>query len=111
MVSRSPYIAVVVYESTSDSPGYEPMYQEDFVLLYAGSEDEARKLAHEAAVAQETTYENERGELIKVSLKHVVDVNQSLTDDLSKGGDLYSRHFRDYESYRRIESLLGDAEL
>ncbi|WP_218023487.1 DUF4288 domain-containing protein [Nocardia altamirensis] len=110
-MSRTPYIAVILFESTSDAPDYVPMYQEDFVLLYAESEDAARKLAVAAAKEQECTYRNEQGENITLALKGIVDVNRSLTDDLSNGGDLYARHFRDYDAYRRMEPLLGDNPL
>ncbi|MGW4846388.1 DUF4288 domain-containing protein [Nocardia brasiliensis] len=105
------YIAVVVFESTSDSPDYTTLYQEDFVLLYADSADAARELALAAAREQECTYQNEQGETITLSLKGIVDVTPTLTDDLSTGGDLYSRHFRDYEAYQRMEPLLGEDPL
>ncbi|MEV0711601.1 DUF4288 domain-containing protein [Nocardia aurea] len=111
MTNRTPFVAVLLYESTSDAADYEVMYQEDFVLLYAESEEAARKLALDKAKEQECTYQNGQGETITLSLKHVIDVASAVSDDLTAGGDLYTRHFRDYASYRRMEPLLNEKPL
>ncbi|MFJ2738770.1 DUF4288 domain-containing protein [Streptomyces sp. NPDC087440] len=103
------YIAVLLTRATSDADGHEPLYAEDFVLLAADSEEEARTKALAHGRSQETSYENERGERITWKLLHVVDVSEVLDTTLRDGADLYSRHFKNYEAYRAFEPLLpGD---
>ncbi|WPB77895.1 DUF4288 domain-containing protein [Archangium violaceum] len=105
--SKQFYVAVLLYESTSESGGKKPLYQESFVLLQATGEEEARARAAEHARQQETQYENEEGELIHWSLKHVIDVSPVLDDELKDGSELYARHFRDYGAYHAFEPFLG----
>jgi hypothetical protein len=108
----TPYIAILLYESHSpDSAGYQPLYQEDIVLLYADSEEGAKQRAAQHGQARETSYRNADGETISWVLKHVVDVNSVLDADLSQDADLYSRHFRDYDAYQRFEPLLSGEQL
>lgn len=38
----------------------------------------------------------------------MIDIVAALIDDLSVGGDLYSRHFRDSEAYPKWEPMLDD---
>ncbi|MFI5609402.1 DUF4288 domain-containing protein [Amycolatopsis sp. NPDC051903] len=106
-MSEKPYVAVVLYEATSDSPAYEPLHREDFVLVHAASEDEARDTVRRRAEAASGSHRNERGELITWRCKHVVDVAQALDEDLTRDADLSARHFHGYDSYRRFEPLLS----
>ena len=101
------YIAVIVYESRTPSSKEQPLYQESFVLIWASDEDDARQKSHDHAQEFCISYENSEGETVAWSLKHVVDVNQVLDDELGHGAELYARHFRDYDSYHRFEPLLG----
>lgn len=105
--SKQLYIAVLLYESTSQSGAKKPLYQESFVLLQASGEEEARARAVEHARQQEVHYKNAEGETIQCSLKHVIDVSSVLDDELKDGAELYARHFRDYEAYHAFEPLLG----
>src|SRR5215831_1972083 len=75
------FIAVILYESKCSGEGYRPLYEESFVLISAASEDEAREKAHTYAEDQQSTYQNEQGETITWSVKHVVDVSSVLSDD------------------------------
>ncbi|WP_158501711.1 DUF4288 domain-containing protein [Vitiosangium sp. GDMCC 1.1324] len=101
------YIAVLLYESTSESGDKEPMYQESFVLLQATNEEEARARALEHARRQDIRYESAEGKTIRWSLKHMVDVSPALDDNLKDGSELYARHFKNYDAYRAFEPLLG----
>ncbi|HEX2087222.1 MAG TPA: DUF4288 domain-containing protein [Solirubrobacteraceae bacterium] len=101
------YVAVVLAEATSDADD-ERLYQESFVLVRAGSLEEATERAEELGRAEETQYRNETGATISWSLKRVVDVNEVLDDELDDGATVYARHFRDYDAYRRFEPLLAD---
>ncbi|MCX5206631.1 DUF4288 domain-containing protein [Streptomyces sp. NBC_00237] len=102
----SSYIAILLTEATSEAPDHEPLYAEDFVLLTADSEEEARAKALTHGRSQETSYENEQGERITWKLLHVVDVNEVLDASLGDRADLYSRHFKNYDAYRAFEPLL-----
>jgi len=102
------YVAVLVAESSSDAPDYEPLYEESLVLIRAASDEAAAARAEELGVEEQTSYVNDVGETITWTLKRVLDVSRTLTDELEDGTTLYSRHFRDYDSYRRFEPLLSE---
>lgn len=55
-MDRSPYLAITVFEFTSDAPGHMPLYREDMTLLYAESEAQARRLAEKNARSDEGIY-------------------------------------------------------
>ncbi|MBN3942562.1 MAG: DUF4288 domain-containing protein [Nostoc sp.] len=112
--TESFYIAVILYESSSDAPNYQPLYQECFVLLKASSLEKAKEKAVCYGKKEEVSYKNEDGENITWSLKQVIDVNSVLYDDFdsaSNGVDLYARHFRNYEAYHSFEPLLSQEKL
>lgn len=77
-------------------------------LLYAETEAEARELAEENFRSDEGTYKSADGHNVTITPTAVVDVVAALIDDLSEGGDLYSRHFRDFEAYSKWEPMLND---
>ncbi|WP_024805576.1 DUF4288 domain-containing protein [Nocardia sp. BMG51109] len=110
MAGKVPYVGVVVYESLSNAPESTPLYQEDIVLVYAESDPNAVQLVTDLARQQECTYRNETGESISLSVKSIVDVSAALTEDVPAGGALYTRYFRDFDAYQRLEPLLGDTE-
>lgn len=105
--SKPFYIAVLLYESTSDSGDKKPMYEESFVLLQATNEEEARARALEHARRQDVRYESAEGKAIHWSLKHLVDVSPVLDEDLKDGAELYARHFKNYGAYHAFEPLMG----
>ncbi|MCC5645249.1 DUF4288 domain-containing protein [Nostoc sp. CHAB 5824] len=111
--TESFYIAVILYESSSDAPDYQPLYQEYFVLLKSSSLEKAKEKAISYAKKEEVSYKNENGETITWSLKKVIDVNSVLDDGFesaSDGVDLYARHFRNYEAYHSFEPFLSQQE-
>ncbi|GAA0338421.1 DUF4288 domain-containing protein [Streptomyces blastmyceticus] len=107
----STYIAVLLCQSSSDAEDHVPLYQESFVLVTAQSEAQAREKAAAHGKALETSYENERGELITWRLRHVVDVGEVLDERLTDGSELYARHFRNYAAYRSFEPLLSGEQI
>jgi Domain of unknown function (DUF4288) len=109
--SADVYVAVVVYESSSDSPAYEPLFEESFMILKASSLEEAQQKANQNATAHMSSFKNEAGDSIVWKLKHIVDVNQVLYDANTDGAEIYARHFRDYQAYREFEPLLSGKEL
>ncbi|MBA8822884.1 hypothetical protein FHX42_000213 [Saccharopolyspora lacisalsi] len=105
------YVAVLVIESSSESPDYEPWYEESFVLLTAESDDEAREKAREYGKQHETSHHDEHQRLVNWKLKHVVEVKKLEDATFDDGSELYSRVFRDYSGYSSFEPRLGDEEL
>lgn len=101
------YIAVVVYESSSDAPNYQPLYEEDFVLIKAYSQEDAKQKTSQWARQQQTTYKNEAQENITWTLKHVLDLSPALSEFFEHGAELYARHFHNYQAYVAFEPFLS----
>ncbi|WP_017976524.1 DUF4288 domain-containing protein [Actinopolyspora halophila] len=106
-----PYVAVLVTESTSESEGFRPLYEESFVLLTASSDEEASEKAREYGKQQEVSYYNENQELVTWRLKHVVEVKRIEDATFDDGSELYSRFFRNYAQYSSFEPTLAEEEL
>ena len=100
------YVAVVVYESASDSPDYTPLYEECITLIKASSEDEARSKVEELSKNRSTKYKNVEGHEISWSLRYIVDINLMLEDSLGEVTEIYARHFKNIDAYRKFETLL-----
>lgn len=107
---RTAYVAVLIYSSSSDAPGYLPLYEEVILLLHAASADAARVAALRQAADHESRYRNDSGETITWTLEQLVDIAPAV-DDMREAGIVYSRHFRDYEAYCRMEPLLSGEPL
>ncbi|MGW5386084.1 DUF4288 domain-containing protein [Nocardia sp. NPDC003963] len=107
-MAERPYIAITLFEFSSDAEGYVPLYREDVTLVYAASEAEARELVETSSRYEEGTHQNKAGDIITLTRKAVIDVSAALTEDLSAGGDLYARHFRDIAAYAKMETLLDE---
>jgi hypothetical protein len=92
------YIAVIVYESSADPTDYDPLYEENFMLLKADSEEEAKEkaLSH---VNQPHSYKNEYGQTITWSFKQLVELLPVWNTEITDGIELCSRYFRNYEAY------------
>ncbi len=104
------YVAVLLVESSSDASGYEPFYEESFVLLTAESADEAQEKAREYGKQHETSYEDEHDRLVTWKLKHVLEVKPVEDATFDDGAELYSRFFRNYSGYRSFEPRLDGEE-
>lgn len=101
------YIAVLLYESSSQDPAYTQTFEECFLLLRADSDEQARARAEQHSRANEASFENVAGQTVHWKLKHVVDISRILSEALDDGSELYARHFKNYEAYRAFEPLLG----
>lgn len=102
------YVAVLVVESSPQSPDGKPLYEESFVLLKAESEQEAQEKAREYGKQHETSYQNENHELVSWKLKQIVEVKPVEDATFDDGTEIYSRFFRNYSGYQSFEPLLGD---
>ncbi|MDQ1293240.1 MAG: hypothetical protein QG608_1121 [Actinomycetota bacterium] len=101
------FIALLLSRSSSDRPGYRPLWQEDMVLIRATSLPEGKARAKARGERAQTSYANESGETITWTFDRVVDIAEALEDDLSGDADLYSRAFRNYQAYADFEPMLN----
>ena len=92
------YIAVVLYESSSDAPDDKPLYEECFLVVRAKSDEEARERAMQLVSAPHS-YKNQYGATITWSFKEIERVQSVLSDELADGKELYARYFLDYGAY------------
>ena len=92
------YIAVIVYESSSDAPNDQPLYEETFMLIHASSQENAEQQAAQL-VNKPHSYQNQYGQTITWSFKQIVVVQPALNDEFTNGTELFSRFFRNYEAY------------
>lgn len=100
-ISPTFYIAVVVIESSLNSPDYKPLYEERFLLIQASSEEEARGKAIQRS-SEPLAYKNVYGETVTWSFKKVVDVKQVWEHEIVDGTEIFSRFFRRYEAYYSV---------
>ena len=110
MDSNSYYAAVIIYETSSPSTTYKPLYEEEVALIEASSEEEAKERAISHANEQETSYENQYGETITNSFKLLADI-QLIQSKPEHGTSIYTRFFRNYDAYAAFEPLLEGEEL
>ena len=99
------FAGVLVTRSSSDRPGYSPLFEESIVIVAATDEHEAKQKIGVLAAAEAQSYGAVGGGRVTWELVHVLDV-QELRTPPEDGATVYSRHFRDYEAYRRFEPLL-----
>lgn len=76
--------------------------------MTARTEDEARSRAHAHGEGLETSYRNEKGELITWTFRQLVDVAEVADERVGDGTELYTRHFRNFAAYTAFEPLLSD---
>ena len=98
------FAAVLVYESASSRKGHQPLFEETVTLLTAESAELAAEKARAHAEARETSYRNEDGDTITWSFRHLVDLVE-VDGPLGDGAEVYTRHFRDYRAYLKVEPL------
>jgi hypothetical protein len=104
------YVAVLVTESTSDTEGYQPWYEESFVLVKAESDAEAQEKAIEYGKSMGTSYQDEHHQLITWRLKRIVEVKRVEDATFDDGTELYSRLFRNYAGYESLDALADEDE-
>ena len=105
-MSETSYICVLLYKSASDAADYVPLYEESYVEVKASTEDEARALVSASKARRETSYKNEAGDKISWTLDMLIDVSEALDAESTDGvREIYSRHFHDIASYKKMEVL------
>jgi hypothetical protein len=99
-VPTSTYIATIIYESSSDSADYEPLFEESLLAIKATSEEEAMSRVTEYVANSIHSYKNQYGETITWSFKQLERVQPALSDTLPDGEEIFSRFFRDFAAYQ-----------
>lgn len=113
--NKEPYVGIVIFELEKqgvEGDTGESFYREDFYIVYANSEDEARQLVEARArsqVSPENSARSDQTDEARVSICRIVDVAPALYGYVNKDCDLYSRHFASLEDYKRFEMMLGGA--
>lgn len=102
------YVAVLINEITVDGPGHVPKFEESIVLLRAGSERDAERIAEAYARNEEASYLNKYGETVRWSFRKLVAIGRSLDEDLDPdrlrtGTEIFSRFFSDLEAYHAVD--------
>ena len=97
------YYAVVIVNKSVISGGNEPLYEEEIVLLSASSDTEATALGTAYGKAQETSYQNQYEQTVATTFVEVKDV-QLMPPVIKSGVTLYSRFFRDMDTYEKFNA-------
>lgn len=105
-MSTQYYVAVIVYQSTSASPNYTPLYEECITVVKADTAAEAKSKVEDLAKHRSTQYQNAAGQEIAWSLYQIIDISPMLADSFDAVTEIYARHFRDIEAYGQFETLL-----
>lgn len=113
MTEKTPqwYLAIVLYESSSPDPNYKPLYEECISLIEADSDAHARQKVEKLAIDSQTSYQNQFGQTLHQTIKHIIDVAPLVDEKLQDGATLYARFFRNYQAYHDMEPLLSGEEL
>ena len=106
-MAQSYYFAVFVSESRRRSDEYaqapvdesDPLFEESFVLLAAGSFEEA--VAKARSRPPEPTYKNQYGETVTWS-RRLVEVGEALSQTF-EDTEVYARFFRNGRAYEQLE--------
>ncbi len=105
-MSNHNYVAIVLISSTSDSPGYQTLYDETTLIVQANSIEEAKSKAIQYGKSCEGSYTSVDGFLIVKKFVNVEDVNDVLED---LGGDITAinaRFFHDLDAYQNFRTML-----
>ncbi len=108
-----PYTGIAVFELShwDAQTGKKTTYfREDFYIVYASSEEEAKKRVEAMALDQVFTRDEEPTSDMAVALRHIIDVAPALDGYVDRDCNLYSRHFASLEDYARFEMMLGGTD-
>jgi hypothetical protein len=98
------YIALVVFQFLSSS---NDLYEEVFIQIKANSDKDAKKIAENYANNSEHEYKNNDGNTVRKKSIQVIDVVEVLYQEAENNvRELYSRHFDDFDSYKKIETFI-----
>jgi hypothetical protein len=98
-VTKSLFIATLIYKSKSHHEDYQPLFEESMVLIEADSLDVAKDIALKFALSRDTTFTNAYGQTISWTLHQIADVRPTLVDSILTPCEIISRHFSNLEAY------------
>ncbi len=102
---KTEYIALVLFQfvSTSDNK----LYEEVIIQVKANSEEDAKSILENYIKESEHEYKNSENKTVRKELVQIIDIAEVLyPESNSNVRELYSRHFNDFESYKKIETLI-----
>lgn len=100
------YVAVAVFSADVSGTSEETLFQETFHLVRAKDETSARREAEVVFRDLVQSYLNGQGETVSWKLVEIVDVALVGETELQHGSELYTRHFRDFDAYKKFEPAL-----
>lgn len=105
-MTEETYIAIILYERLSSSSAAKSLYEENYLLITALSQEEAEQKAELYGQQNQPHYKNVNGDEIHWSFIKVESVHLTLESISPDVTPIHSRYFEDmptYERYRRIE--------
>jgi len=94
-------VRVAVEIRVADDPPGKRTYEDRVIVVRASSEAVARRKAERLTRADEETYRNFKGDIVKWRFRDVVDNWLILDDNISDGTEVYSA-FMNYRFYRSL---------
>ena len=100
------YFATLLFVANSTEPGYQPLYEENFLLVHAANEEQAVKQAKDYGLAAAHEYKSVDGHDIKWCYQETISVTLCVEDDFSKPVvELHGRFLRAIESFNKLRSV------
>ena len=100
------YFATLLFVANSTEPDYQPLYEENFILVSAANEEQAIKLAKDYGLAAAHEYKSVDGYDIEWHYQETISVTLCIEDDFSKPVvELHGRFLRDIESFNKLRSV------
>ncbi len=97
------YLAQILFASSSDMPGYQTLYEENFSLVRAATQQQARLLAMEYGQKSEHEYNNVYGHKIRWRFEEIINLALVVDEDLENDVvELHGRFFRDKKGYDKL---------
>lgn len=100
------YVAVAVFFAELNGSSEETLFQETFHLVHGKDETSARREAELVFRDLVHSYSNQQGQTVSWRLLEIVDVAAIGETELRHGSELYTRHFRDFNAYKKFEPAL-----
>ncbi|MCU7495990.1 MAG: DUF4288 domain-containing protein [Ignavibacteria bacterium] len=94
-MSNKWYSTSLLFEGVnSGKPETEYLWEESIVLFFAKDEEEAIKKANLYGINSETEYESVSKDIVKWKFRHILGIQEVLSDKISDGTEVFSRHLR-----------------
>ncbi|MGE5409826.1 MAG: DUF4288 domain-containing protein [Clostridiales bacterium] len=93
------YSASLLFEGiNSGKSEAEQLWEETIVLFLAKNEEEAEEKARLLGLNSEHEYESVTRDMVKWEFRHILSIQEVLTDNISDGAEVFSRYLRASEA-------------